>query len=41
MLMCGIAGQLSTSNIKPNTQAAMVALAYHGNDSRPISLGKG
>jgi asparagine synthase (glutamine-hydrolysing) len=32
--MCGIAGQLSTSNIKPNTQSVLAALAHRGPDAQ-------
>ena len=32
--MCGIAGQLSTSNIQPNTQAVLAALAHRGPDAQ-------
>ena len=32
--MCGIAGQLSTSNIQPNTQAVLDALAHRGPDAQ-------
>lgn len=32
--MCGIAGQLSTSKIQPNTQAVLAALAHRGPDAQ-------
>jgi asparagine synthase (glutamine-hydrolysing) len=32
--MCGIAGQLSTSNIQPNTQSVLAALAHRGPDAQ-------
>jgi asparagine synthase (glutamine-hydrolysing) len=32
--MCGIAGQLSTSNIQPNTQLVLATLAHRGPDAQ-------
>jgi len=32
--MCGIAGQLSITNIQPNTQAVLAALAHRGPDAQ-------